>query len=281
MKKILYTIGLFLTGATLLSSCMEDPGTKITYDKKALVEFDYATFSTTPRDRALSVVDGENYTLQVKVNWIGTPPENDVVVPVTVDSAENAQEGVDFVIPVKEVVIPAGEAVGYLNIEVIDDQYSGGEEFTIYLSLQSGANHDVSGNHGQLAYNYFIACPFNVNNFVGSYLCDEPGYAEYPVNFSLVYDGTGPEPPTTRNDNFWDVGAAIDYEFEPISIVDAIVTIPPQQFIFIGITLEVEGTSEGLAPPDACSGNFKVSYTVKRLDTGATIDNNIHTFTKQ
>ncbi|GIV40316.1 MAG: hypothetical protein KatS3mg033_2116 [Thermonema sp.] len=281
MKKILYTIGLFLTGAALLSSCMEDPGTEIVFDKKPVVEFNYATFSTKPKDRAVTLLDGENYPLQVQVNWIGKAPGNDVVIPVTIDEANTTgQEGVDFIIPKKEVVIPAGETIGYLDIEVIDDQYSGGEEFTIALSLQPGADYEVSKNAGSLEYDYFIACPFDINTFVGAYDCDEPGYAVYPVNFSLVYDGTGNEPPTTQNDNFWDVGAAINYEFEPTSIVDVVITIPEQEFVYGSNTYVVTGTSEGTVP-NTCSGDFKVSYTVKRKNTGATVDSNIHTFTKQ
>ncbi|WP_038030164.1 DUF4843 domain-containing protein [Thermonema rossianum] len=263
MKKILYTIGLFLTGAALLSSCMEDPGTTIKYEGKPFVEFDILTSGSSLSPDVIDInQDGLPVEKSLKINLVGKLPEQDVTITVAVlPDSSTAVEGVHYNLPSKEITIPAGETSGELKIEILDDNLT--ELYDLYLVLEGGGEYVPAENFKNLRYT-FGTCPFDINTFIGTYDCLEPGYATYEVNFSLV-SGT-----TLKNDNFWDVGAEIDYVFASDG---ASVTIPTQTFG----SYEVDGSSP--SKPNTCDGSFKVDYQVR--SGGAVIDDNTHTFTKK
>jgi hypothetical protein len=112
---------------------------------------------------------------------------------------------------------------------------------------------------------YTIKGVYDVNKFLGAYSCNEPGYGDYNVNFTLVAGDT------IENNNFWDSGWPVKYYFKPavdsIYIIESTMVFPP------------EYTVTGKGSFDACTGNFFVRYVV--TSGGSPVDKNTHTFTKQ
>lgn len=117
-------------------------------------------------------------------------------------------------------------------------------------------------------YDWVVVCPFpGSSTFTGSYACEEPGYATYPVAFTLKSGSTT----TIVNDNFWDVGASIEYV---INGANGTVTIPLQNFSYSGTDYTVSGSGT----INNCNGGMSVDYAVK--SGGADVDVNTHSFTK-
>lgn len=133
--------------------------------------------------------------------------------------------------------------------------------FTIASITKTGEDYEVT-KLGETA--------FNLLNYAGDYNCDEPGYAVYPVNFTIK------DCYTITNHNFWDGGFEIDYVLDPDALT---VTIPLQT---------IDGSDFGLGDLDVeGSGTFDpetfkmvVDYTVKASGGGTVYDDNTHTFTK-
>ncbi|NIK74544.1 hypothetical protein FHS56_002069 [Thermonema lapsum] len=270
MKKILYSMGVFVTSAFLLSSCkIEDPGTSIKYDGQSFVEFDILTSGNVlPPDGIDIVEDGVPTVKSFKINLVGKVPQQEVKIKVSVLGASTAVAGTHYNLPSTEVTIPAGQTSGNLVVEILDDNLTVGRFDTLWLVLEGGDGYVPAEKFKNLPY-VFGVCPFNINTFTGNYNCDEPGYKVYPVKFTRV-SGT-----TVKNDNFWDVGAQINYVF---AADGSSVTIPTQPFVYGPYNLVVDGASP--SKPSTCSGSFKVDYEV-RFQAGGVVENNTHTFTKR
>ena len=99
-------------------------------------------------------------------------------------------------------------------------------------------------------------CVFDVNNFTGTFSCDEDGYGVYQVSFTK-------DPvlaKTVVNDNFWDFaapGSVLKYTFS--GDFDEIVTVPKQTFTFAD---DIVGWVQGEGTYDGCSQTMIVDYTV-------------------
>jgi hypothetical protein len=273
MKKILYSIGVFVTSAFLLSSCkLEDPGTSIKYDGQSFVEFEILTSGRALSPDGIDIVeDGQPTVKSFKINLVGSKPQQEVKIRVSVlQDSSTAVAGTHYRLPSNEVIIPAGQTSGNLVVEVLDDNLTVGQFRRLYLVLEGGNGYVPAEKFKNLPY-VFGVCPFNINTFTGNYNCNEPGYGVYPVSFTRV-SGT-----TVRNNNFWDVRANINYVF---AADGSSVTIPTQTFSVPGFgTFETDGSSP--SKPSTCSGSFKVDYEVRLLPGGDVYDINTHTFTKR
>jgi len=99
-------------------------------------------------------------------------------------------------------------------------------------------------------------CAFNVNVFLGDAVCDEEGYGEYGVSFTIDPNNSK----RIHNDNFWDwpaPGATIYYDLS--GDINQIVTVPKQDFVFgDGST----GWVQGSGTYDTCKKTMTVNYTV-------------------
>ncbi len=111
-------------------------------------------------------------------------------------------------------------------------------------------------------------CPFDIDNFIGMYECDEPGYAVYNVEFTAVNDSI------IIADNFWDSGWDVQYKFHK-DLSETVTIIPWSWTTGSGVLYEVTGSGKY----NGCDGSFVVNYVVKR--NGADYDVNTHTYTRQ
>lgn len=116
-------------------------------------------------------------------------------------------------------------------------------------------------------FSFSVAVAYDINNFVGLFACDEPGYAVYDTNLTKVDDST------ISNDNFWDSGWAVEYVFDDYGDV----TITPVSYESDGTTYDITGHGKF----NNTDKSFYVDYEVHNQATGALIDGNTHTFVKK
>jgi len=116
-------------------------------------------------------------------------------------------------------------------------------------------------------WHFSVAVNYDINNFVGVFDCDEPGYAHYDCNLTKV------NATTINNDNFWDSGWAVKYVFDDYGDVNII----PVSYTDKNVTYDITGSGKF----NNKAKSFYVEYTVKNHATGATVDHNTHTFVKK
>lgn len=176
-----------------------------------------------------------------------------------------------------QITIPANAYEASITLSTVNNlDTDGAKEVTITLTGSDGnVNIGYPGpDSPRKSIKVIIEdddCPFVIDNFLGDYDCDEPGYAVYDVSFSLK-PGTSN---TIINDNFWDFCLEIEYVLDPSTNT---VTIPEQ------IAFDCGGTSRtvsGSGTIEPCTGKMTVDYTVIRTSTGAISDQNTHTFTRK
>lgn len=127
-------------------------------------------------------------------------------------------------------------------------------------------------------FSFTVKVTLNIDNFVGAYDCDEPGYAVYTVNSTKINANT------IEIDNFWDSGYAVQYVFDDMGNV----TITPK---VVNVSTTKTYTITGSGTYDNTTGEFVVDYTVvQKVYTYAnyavtvvstTVDSNTHTFVPQ
>jgi len=112
---------------------------------------------------------------------------------------------------------------------------------------------------------FTVAVNYDINNFVGAFDCNEPGYKHYNVNFTKISSDT------IENDNFWDSGWAVKYVFDSKGEVN----IVPVSYTDAGKVYSITGQGKF----NNTAKTFYVDYEVKR--DGVSYDVNTHTFTKK
>lgn len=258
----------------LLTACMDDPGTDIVFND-ATVEINEATLAnnqTTSKtyarfDDAITVKDS------LTVNLVGAQRSTPVSVSfkLVTDAGATGQKDVHFKITDGTITIPANSSFAKIPFEIIDDAIAPGQVYSMVVELTT-ADVKVSQNYKRVTFRFTTACNFSINTFVGAYSCNEPGYGDYDVSFAQA------NATTVTNNNFWDVGASINYEFNATAKT---VTIPSQVFVAnVGRGPE-NLVVTGSGTIDTCSGKITVAYTVKTQADNLTADNNTHTFTRK
>lgn len=127
-------------------------------------------------------------------------------------------------------------------------------------------------------FHFSVKVALNINNFVGTYDCDEPGYAHYDVHLTKISANT------IETDNFWDSGWVLQYVFDDMGNV----TITPKTF---KTSSTVTYTVTGSGSFNNATGEFytdyevvKNTYTLKlegNTVSSAVNDANTHTFVKK
>jgi hypothetical protein len=127
-------------------------------------------------------------------------------------------------------------------------------------------------------FSFSVKVTLNINNFVGTYDCDEPGYAHYDVHATKI------NATTIEIDNFWDSGFVLRYEFDDMGNVNIIPKTFPQS-----ATVTYVVTGSGVY--NNATGEFEVEYQVVRNTytfkiegntvVTAVLDANTHTFVKK
>jgi hypothetical protein len=244
MKNIFLKLtGLFLVLLIGLSSCMEDP------IKEAQEAYDYNAII--PKVLGINAPASVVQTLEatVSVNYFrGGSTWEWSAQGATIKSVSEDK---------RSVVVLFDQAPADLKakITVVETTYGGvqSEPRTVEVVI-----------------NPF--CVLDINVFLGAAICNEPGYGDYEVFFTL--DETVPN--RIHNDNHWDWAAAGSTLYYDLSgDINQIVTIPNQPWVAAnGATYYTSGSGTY----DTCQGIMVVDFEMKDAD-GDLVDANTHTFT--
>lgn len=149
-----------------------------------------------------------------------------------------------------------------------------GNEYFWYVATED--ENGVPSESPEFSFKVKVA--LNIDNFVGTYDVDEPGYMHYDVHATKVNGNT------IQIDNFWDSGWPLDYTFDEYGNVEIVETTFPMSST---VTYVVSGSGTY----DAETSGFVVDYVVKKnvytlKYTGNTVvtttaDDNTHTFVKK
>ena len=197
-----------------------------------------------PLDAALIKVTGTTAELK----WASTDADGDpALANVYFGTAENPP------------LFKTGNAGLSLSVPVVEGQ-------TYYWKVTMIDANKVM-TYGPV-WHFSVAVSYDINNFVGVFDCNEPGYGHYNVNLTKV------NATTISNDNFWDSGWAVSYVFDDYGDVKII----PVSYVDKGVTYDITSVA---GKHDNKTKSFWVEYLVKNHATGATVDHNTHTFVKK
>ncbi|KOY87597.1 hypothetical protein AD998_16975 [bacterium 336/3] len=279
MKRYIIKSLFVLTAIFSLNACFfKEPGTEIKFTD-ILIEIEKATQqgdANTKDTREYSVIsDGLFLTDSLKINLVGPQQKEDITIAVEVGagadvSGTTAVAGVHYQLLTPTVVIPAGQSFGFLRFRVFDDNVDPALPVAVRFNLTSTTKGRLSENYKTHRVVIRGRCPFIKSKFIGAYSTLEPGYGTY-ANTSTEVSETATTL-TIQMNNFWDDSRTINYV---ITKATGAVAIPSQT----SGTLTVVST--GTPTCNLCNGNMVVPYRITTTATGAVVENNTHTYTKQ
>jgi len=239
MKRINYIIALLplLMAVFAFQSCTEEEQTISVFGA-----FSDPT-PVAPLDAALIKVTGTTAELK----WATTDPEGDSpLCDVYFGTTETP------------TLFKAGHTGLSISVPVAE-----GSTYYWYVKMYD-ANKVMTTSH---TWHFSVAVNYDINNFVGLFDCNEPGYGHYDCNLTKV------NATTISSDNFWDSGWAVQYVFDDKGDVNII----PVSYVSGTTTYDITGHGKF----DNKTKSFYVDYVVKNHATGATVDSNTHTFVKK
>lgn len=232
-RKILFSALLpVLFGLIALQSCTKEEGSFTVY----------ASFTepkaTAPLDAAQIYATGTTVDLKwATVDADGDTPKADVYF------------GTDHNPP----LLKAGLAALTYTVPVVNGK-------TYYWKVVMTDANNVKVSSPEFSFTTLVK--FDMNNMVGKFDCNEPGYGHYNCNFTKV------NATTSLNDNFWDSGYKVQYVFNADG----------SKIDIVPVTIDGYAIT-GTGSFDKMTGQWSVHYIVKQ---GAkVVDDNTHTFTKK
>lgn len=150
----------------------DEPGSEIIFSE-SFVELDAATTTTGARTYTyLRVNDGLNEASGFKVNLASRPLDQATNITFEVVAATTtAIENVHYVVNSTSLTIPAGENIGTLPIDIIDDGINAGEQLHLDIRIVS-ADIEIGAGFGQAVHTIQITC---VSDIAGSYTTTASG----------------------------------------------------------------------------------------------------------
>lgn len=147
IKMIKYSLILMLP--LFMMGCFEDHASQFHLDDANQVE--WAPPNRNSSSLSLTVELEADQTDQevviLEVQLIGAHTDSDRNIFVTINNDEtDAIEDTHYVISSNEVVIPANSSHGEVQVEILAENISNGEEFNIGLELQEGDELGVAKN---------------------------------------------------------------------------------------------------------------------------------------
>lgn len=127
---------------------------------------------------------------------------------------------------------------------------------TAYITVGEKTAEGIVGNDTLLEVKVKPFCAYDINDFIGTFDCDEPGYEVYSVHFTKDPVLAN----TILNDNFWDYsapGSVVKYTLSGDFLEK--VTVTRQPFTFEDGTV---GWVEGSGTYNSCEKSMTVDYTI-------------------
>jgi hypothetical protein len=279
MKRYIVKSLFVLTAMFSLNACFfKEPGTDIKFTD-ILIEIEKATQqgdANTKDTREYTVVsDGLPLLDSLKINLVGPQQKEDITIAVEIGagadvSGTTAVAGVHYQLLTPTVVIPANQSFAYLKYRVFDDNLDPALPVAVRFNLTSTTKGRLSENYKTHRVVLRGKCLYEEAKFIGTYSTLEPGYGSYLTTSTKVSETATTL--TIAISNWWDDGRTINYV---VHKTNGTVSIPSQT----SGTLTVVST--GSPTCNYCNGNMVVPYRITTTATGAVVENNTHTFTKQ
>lgn len=185
MKNLNYKIVLFFIAILSLNSCILDDTVTEFGKGPIVVQFQKKSGA----ENFLQDDTGKIYDYKIPIQYFGgdnNPLEKEVKVTVAVSSTSEAKEGVEFTIPNKEVIIPAGANQGYLLVKVNSAVLDANNPHKMILKIIS-SSESVSDNQNLTSIRLQAVCPSNLE---GSYSVVRPNGSVKQVTITSTGTGT-------------------------------------------------------------------------------------------
>ncbi len=254
MKTLINIFLVVIVGSLLFAtSCFkaEDP----LYNTAATGGTSFLQFSAINSTTAMTPADADAFAIPFGIKILGAPAASDMTVKLTLLTGTTVTTS-QVSLSSTSVLIKAGTVQGNIFLNVDPNAFDLSPD-TLRLKLgidpASGTPAEFGGTS---TFNFvYNVCPYDILDFLGGFICNEEGYGEYNVSFTL-----DPEVENRiHNSNFWDwagPGETVYYDFSGDE--NQIITIPDQPFIYGDGTV---GSVDGTGTYDACTGKFSCDYT--------------------
>lgn len=254
MKNITKIILVAVVGSLLFAtSCFKaDDPAYIDATTGGAYTLQFTTISSTLN---MTPADDAPFEIPFGVKILGAPTSSPVVVNVKILDGTNTSSEQVKLKNGTSITIDAGSVQGNNPILVDPTKFALSPDVLTFEVQIEGENVAEFGGTSTMNFVYNV-CPFDILDWLGGWVCNEAGYGEYPVSFSLDPD----VPNRIHNTNFWDwagPGETVYYDFSGDE--NQIVTVPDQPFVFGDGTA---GSVSGYGAYDACLGTFSVYYDV-------------------
>lgn len=115
-----------------------------------------------------------------------TTSSQDTKVTISVTSPTGAVEGTQYKIPNKTLTIPAGQALGFLDITSTYDAYKNDriDTLNITLTADNGVAKSDKNSTIKLVLNKF--CPFNADALIGDFIVVKDEWQDYAPGSTIV-----------------------------------------------------------------------------------------------
>ena len=208
-KNILFVLALI----PFLTSCFEEAGTDklITSETDGFVEIVEASTGVNSKN-IIVIPDGQNATSSITVSYGGAVNNSGVSVTLeVVGESTSAVAGVDYVVDVLSVNIPAGEYTAELEFEVVDDILDPeATPKTLAFRIVS-SDAAVLAEYSEVTLNLVGLCPPDLYNYTtveGTYNTTATGTSTDPCPGSDPYTTDSVETLTRDADNDTDTELA-------------------------------------------------------------------------
>jgi len=254
MKNLINIFLVVIVGSLLFTtSCFkaEDP----LYNTAATGGTYTLQFTSVNSTLLMTPADDAPFEIPFGIKIQGSPAASDVTVNVKILDETNATSEQVKLKDGNQVVIKAGKVQGNNPLVVDPTKFDlSPDAVTFAVQIEGG---DAAEYGGKSTFSFvYNTCPFVILDWLGGWTCNEAGYGEYSVGFTLDPDVEN----RIHNTNFWDwagPGATVYYDFSGDE--NQIVTIPDQPFVFGDGT---DGSVSGSGTYDACTGKFSCDYDV-------------------
>ena len=217
----------------------------------------YLQFTAINSTTAMTPADVNSFELPFGVKILGDPASSDMTVTLELMSGTTVNTDTQVVISSTSILINTGKVQGNAYLTVYPNAFELSPD-TLKLKLKIiDGSAKIASYGGMVTFNFvYNVCPFDILDYLGGFTCNEEGYGEYDVSFTLDPDVEN----RTHNSNFWDwaaPGATVYYDFSGDE--NQVIIIPDQPFTFGD---GVVGSVDGTGTYDACTGKFSCDYNV-------------------
>lgn len=252
-SKSLYLIAFFTAAMLALAGCDKDDD--------VVVPPQLATF-TGLNSAVYFVLDDPNSVYQVPVG-VSTVSDKDRTINFTVSSPTGAQEGQQYTLGSTSVTIPAGEAVGYIDVRGIFAGFPQGRVDTLRFTLSSGevAPSDYN-NTFDLVMQAF--CEVDLSAFSGEYTAqdyDDQGNPDGTPYTVLLEPGTA-----SGNTGYvmltglWGVPLPFRVDMNWENPANITTTVPDQDWFVHSQYGQVRIQAAGNGTFSSCDNSMRINY---------------------